>query len=129
MEKNRSIIPLMKNADFIVMPSTWYEGFPMVLVEAFACGTPAVVSNLGSMAEIVTPSETGLHFTVGNAMELSSRINEILSDRATLTLMGENARANYLTKYTSEQNLQKLMIIYHDAIASSQVSSAKNMSQ
>lgn len=121
------LFELVRNADFIVMPSTWYEGFPMVLVEAFACGTPAVVSNLGSMAEIVTPSESGLHFTVGNAMELSSRINEILSDRATLTLMGENARANYLTKYTSEQNLQKLMTIYHDAIASSQVSSAKNM--
>ncbi len=123
------LFELVRNADFIVMPSTWYEGFPMVLVEAFACGTPAVVSNLGSMAEIVTPHETGLHFTVGDSTALSSRINEILSDRATLRLMGENARANYLTKYTSEQNLQKLMTIYHDAIASSQVSSAKNMSQ
>ena len=122
------LFELVRNADFIVMPSTWYEGFPMVLVEAFACGTPAVVSNLGSMAEIVTPNETGLHFTVGNSIELSSRINEILSDRATLMLMGENARANYLTRYTNEQNLQKLMTIYHDAIASSQVSSAKNMS-
>ena len=28
----------MKRAQFLVMPSVWYEGFPMVIVEAFAHG-------------------------------------------------------------------------------------------
>ena len=36
----------MAQASFLVMPSEWYEGFPMVLVEAFAHGLPVVASRL-----------------------------------------------------------------------------------
>ena len=41
------VLSLIKNANFIVMPSTWYETFGMVIIEAFMCGTPVIVSRLG----------------------------------------------------------------------------------
>lgn len=45
------LVPLFKNADFFVMPSL-YEGFGTTVLEAFATGTPAIVSNVSSLPEI-----------------------------------------------------------------------------
>lgn len=45
------LVPLFKNADFFVMPSL-YEGFGMTVLEAFATGTPAIVSDVSSIPEI-----------------------------------------------------------------------------
>jgi len=45
------LVPLFKNADFFVMPSL-YEGFGMTILEAFATGTPAIVSNVFSIPEV-----------------------------------------------------------------------------
>lgn len=45
------LVPLFKGADFFVLPSL-YEGFGTTLLEAFATGTPAIASNVGSLPEI-----------------------------------------------------------------------------
>ncbi len=45
------LVPLFKNADFFVMPSL-YEGFGMTVLEAFATGTPAILSNVSSIPEV-----------------------------------------------------------------------------
>jgi glycosyltransferase involved in cell wall biosynthesis len=45
------IVPLFQYADFFVMPSL-YEGFGTTVLEAFATGTPAIVSNVSSIPEI-----------------------------------------------------------------------------
>ncbi|HCP08834.1 MAG TPA: hypothetical protein DIT25_03500 [Candidatus Moranbacteria bacterium] len=45
------MVPLFKNADFFVMPSL-YEGFGTTVLEAFATGTPAIVTNVSSIPEI-----------------------------------------------------------------------------
>jgi len=45
------LVPIFKNADFFVMPSL-YEGFGTTVLEAFATGTPAIVSNVSSIPEI-----------------------------------------------------------------------------
>jgi glycosyltransferase involved in cell wall biosynthesis len=45
------LVPLFRNADFFIMPSL-YEGFGTTVLEAFATGTPAIVSNVSSLPEI-----------------------------------------------------------------------------
>ena len=69
----------MKESAFLVMPSEWYEGFPMVLVEAFSQGLPVVGSRLGSMAEIIQDGVTGLHFEAGNAADLAEKVKSVES--------------------------------------------------
>jgi glycosyltransferase involved in cell wall biosynthesis len=110
------VLDLVRNADFIVMPSTWYEGFPMVLVEAFACGTPALVSRLGSMKEIVEDGVTGLHFEAGNSQDLAEKAQWLIDNLERTREMGQNARNEYLAKYTPEKNYEVLMDIYQQAI-------------
>ena len=49
----------MQDASLLVMPSKWYEGLPMTIVEAFATGLPVVASGIGSLAELVRDGQTG----------------------------------------------------------------------
>jgi len=64
----------LRRAKFMVMPSEWYEGFPMTIREAFACGKPVIASRLGAMAEIIEDGRTGLLFEPGNAQELTEKV-------------------------------------------------------
>jgi glycosyltransferase involved in cell wall biosynthesis len=52
---------LYNAADCIVLPS-WSEGFPTVVGEAMACGTPVVASRVGGVSEIVVGARTGWLF-------------------------------------------------------------------
>ena len=106
----------MREAKFIVMPSEWYEGFPMVLVEAFAHEVPAIVSQLGAMAEIVRHGVTGLHFQTGNSDDLAQKISWMNEHPFQSSQMGKNARQEFLNQYTPEKNYRMLMDIYNLAL-------------
>jgi len=106
------VVTLMHGARFLVVPSQWYEGFPCTIVEAFACGLPAVASRLGSMAETIEDGENGLHFNPGDAAELAEKVEWAWTHPAELQAMGRAARAEYEDKYTAERNYQMLMEIY-----------------
>ena len=87
----------------------------MVVVEAFAAGTPVVASRLGSLAEIVEDGVTGLHFTPGDAKDLAAKVAGLMKDEARRADMGERARAVFEARYTSRQNLVQLEAIYREA--------------
>lgn len=106
----------MAKASFLVMPSEWYEGFPMVIVEAFAHGLPVVASNLGGMSEIVENNITGLHFEAGNPKDLAEKVLWMHNHPNECKKMGETARKMYEEKYTPERNYHMLMDIYQKTI-------------
>ena len=110
----------MNRASFLVMTSECYEGFPMVLVEAFAHSLPVVATRLGGMAEIVEDGVTGLHFIPGNPQDLAEKVQWLHNHPEECRNMGANARANYVKKYTPERNYKILMNIYQQAIIEQQ---------
>ncbi len=112
---SQNVSAKMSQASFLIMPSEWYEGFPMVLVEAFAHGLPVIASRLGGMAEIVEDGRTGLHFEAGNALDLAKKVRWMQSNPEACKQMGENARQVYLEKYTPEMNYKMLIQIYREA--------------
>lgn len=111
-----AIVSEMGRAEFLVMPSEWYEGFPMVLAEAFCQGLPVITSRLGSMAEIVEDGVTGLHFTPGDAVDLAVKVRWAAEHPEEMRQMGLNARRVYEQKYTPETNYRQLIAIYEAAI-------------
>lgn len=115
--KHEEALDQMSNALFMVMPSEWYEGFPMVIVEAMACGVPVIASRLGAMAEIIDDGRTGLLFESGDAKDLASKVRRLFEHPEKAEDMGRNARAEYEAKYTPERNYKMLMDIYKQAIA------------
>lgn len=106
----------MSQASYLVMPSECYEGFPMVLVEAFAHGLPVVASRLGAMAEIIENGVSGLHFEPGNPQDLAQKIQWLHDHPEECQQMGENAHREYEEKYTPEKNYELLMDVYRQAI-------------
>ncbi len=107
---------LMQQAAFLILPSEWYEGFPLVLVEALAHGLPIIASNLGSMADIIKHGETGLLFEPGNAEDLAIKIKWLLDNPKEATRLGFNARQAYLNNYTAEENLKQLLGVYQSSL-------------
>jgi glycosyltransferase involved in cell wall biosynthesis len=105
----------MSESLFLVMPSECYEGFPLVIAEAFAHGLPVLASRLGSMAEIVTDGVTGLHFRAGDPRDLAEKARWMFENPEECRKMGENARRVYEDKYTAEANYRILMKIYRNA--------------
>jgi len=106
----------MKGARVLVFPSQWYEGFPMVIAEAYASGVPVIASRLGAMAEIVEDGRTGLHFTPGDPEDLAAKVEWAWTHPKEMEVMGRAARAEYEAKYTAEHNYPMLMGIYQRAI-------------
>ncbi len=45
------VLEMMRDARLLVFASEWYEGFPLVIVESLACGTPVVASRIGGIPE------------------------------------------------------------------------------
>lgn len=111
-KQREEVVRYMEEASFLVQPSIWYEGFPMTIVEAYGCGLPVIASKLGSMAEVVSDGQTGLHFQMGDADDLASKVSWAWQNQEALALMSENARRLFQERYTPEQNYQMLMNIY-----------------
>lgn len=106
----------VKGARFIIVPSIWYEGFPMCVVESFACGTPVLCSRLGGLSEIVEDYVAGLHFNPGDAQDLARTVEWAWNHPAELVGMGHAARRKYETAYNADQNYGLLMGIYAQAL-------------
>jgi glycosyltransferase involved in cell wall biosynthesis len=75
---------ILAEADVIVVPSLWDENSPGVLLEAFALKTPAIVSGFGGMAELVQDGASGLHFRLGDPVDLAGKLQLLLDSPETL---------------------------------------------
>lgn len=110
------ILDIVGNAEALVVPSEWYEGFPMVVLEAYACGTPVLASRIGSLTEIVREGQTGATFRPSDPADLAATVRRVLGDAGLLRRMRELAREEFLKKYTEGANISQSMQIYSEAI-------------
>lgn len=103
-------------ARLLLLPSECFEGFPMVIREAFAFGTPVAVSNLGPLPSIVQAGVNGVVFEPGSPASLASVVREAWQSPQLLERLGHGARQAFQQRYTEEANYRLLMEIYGAAI-------------
>jgi glycosyltransferase involved in cell wall biosynthesis len=113
---HESVYDLIGAAAFLVLPSQCYENAPRVVVEAFAKGTPIIVSRLGAMAETVDDGRNGLRFAPGNAEDLTAKVRCLFADASKLNRMRSAARESFEQNFTAEVNHRALMAIYARAM-------------
>ena len=77
-------------AEVLVMPSQ-YESFGMVALEAMACGTPVIASDVGGLAYLVRHGQTGYRVPARDAEALAAKIVRLLTDEGLRRRMGQRA--------------------------------------
>jgi glycosyltransferase involved in cell wall biosynthesis len=83
---------LLASADYLVLPSLWYENAPVVVIEAAAYGLGVIGSRIGGIPELVREGRTGLLFEPGNAKELAGALRRLLGEDAALPELADEAR-------------------------------------
>ena len=107
----------LRCAAALAVPSIWFEGFPMVVVEAYAAGTPVIASRIGSLAAIVEDGVTGLLTEPGDGGQLAERVSWAIDHPAELTRLGAGARQRYELRYRGAAHLAALLDIYQASLA------------
>ena len=97
------------NAKALILPSLAPETFGLTIVEAFACGTPAIVRYSGGSRDII--DNTGGGFVYNNDDELLSNIIKLNSNISLRNELGHKARAGYESLYTEEKHIDDYMDI------------------
>jgi glycosyltransferase involved in cell wall biosynthesis len=100
--KRDEIWKYLVSSDVLALPSK-HEGFPRVILEAFACGKPVLASNVCGISEVVSDGINGLLFN--NEEELTEKIIMILHDKGKLHEMSKNirnAQKDYLLSYQKD---------------------------
>jgi D-inositol-3-phosphate glycosyltransferase len=97
-------------ADAVVMPSH-YESFGMVALEAMACGTPVIASEVGGLAFLVKDGETGFHVPDRDPEALADRICTIITNPLLRARMGGQA-AEYAQSYDWRVIADRIVDVY-----------------
>jgi glycosyltransferase involved in cell wall biosynthesis len=98
-------------ADLYCMSSV-SEGLPMSLLQAMSVGVPAVVTDVGGMAEVVKNSEGGLTSPVGNPEVMADAMVQLASDPDRRRALSESARNAYQQNFTLERMDASYMELY-----------------
>jgi glycosyltransferase involved in cell wall biosynthesis len=103
------------HARLLVVPSTWYETFGMVVLQAMEAATPVAVAEIGSLPEIAG-EEGGLTFPSGAPRVLRDRVQAAWQAPDRLEALGRGGRARFERTYTESRALERLMEIYSAAM-------------
>lgn len=104
------------DARCVVLPSVCWETFGLSVAEALREGTPAVVSDVGALPELVRDGVNGFVFRARDEKSLAAALRRMLSLSAGQSAaMRRAARHAYEAKFTEARNYESLMEIYEEA--------------
>jgi len=109
------LIELYRRATILVLP-TRSEGMPTSLLEAMACGLPAVASNVGGIPEILQNNLNGVIVPPGDPKAIADSVMGLLQDEATRVKMGTAARRTVKERYDWSGLVNRLERYYEDVM-------------
>lgn len=107
---------LVRDAEFVVVPSVFPENFGLVIIEAFAYGKPVITAKRGAPKEIVDDGLNGYLCEAQNSVDLADKILKLWNQKDLILEMGKNARNKVEKVYAPRLHVEKLMNIYQKNI-------------
>lgn len=110
---HREDVPeILRALSLLVIPSTRHEGVPQIGLQALACKTPVVGSDVGGIPEIIRSGETGRIFPANDDRALAANIAETLQRAEEARRMAERGRLMVEQHHSLEAMLNQLDAIY-----------------
>jgi len=110
------IIKYYQKASMLVLPSQ-REGFPMVILEALACETPIIATNVNGIPEILQNNECGLIIPPNNPQKLGEAIQFLLDNKETRIKFGRKGRETVKKRFSMDAVVEKLCKIYDETFS------------
>ena len=103
---NKDVRELVARSKAMILPTRWYEGFPMSIVESYSVGTPVIVPNMGNCGSVVEDGVTGWKYdSIGEIVETVKKTME-------KPLKYKEIHELYQKQYSNEVNYKMLEEIY-----------------
>lgn len=101
-------------ADIVVVPSIGVEGFPIVVIEAMACGKPVIASNIGGIPTSIEHLKTGVLVKPGDYKELFNWMLKLLEDEELADHLGSNARKRVVERFSIDKMVEDTIKVYKE---------------
>ena len=103
-----------KTSTALVMASQWYEGFPMVIAEAYSHGLPVIAGDIGNLSSLVKDGVTGVLYPYNSEEALAQAVASM--QQRNMGEIEKNAAAFYEQELSPEGNLAILEQIYKEIL-------------
>ena len=114
LSSNEELIEIYRQHSIFVLPS-YFEGQPLVMLEAAAMGLAIVTTNICGMADFIENGINGLTIPVGDVESLTQALDRLVANEALARSIGEAARQKVQT-YTWKSSAEKIEKAYQQAI-------------
>ncbi len=108
---------VLRAADLFLLTTEPPESFGIVVIEAMACGLPAIASDYPGVRAVVDPGETGLLVERGNPDAVAAALGELVGDPERRRAMGERGRRKALDEWSWPRLVERMDRVYSEAIA------------
>ena len=105
---NDEALKIIANSKALVLPTQWYEGFPMSIVEAFSVGTPVICSDLGNAGSVIINGITGMKIDFHDYIQVKKALMNCFA-------MCDSTYTEYTTNYTIQINYEMLVNAYAES--------------
>ncbi|MCU0533237.1 MAG: glycosyltransferase family 1 protein [Hydrococcus sp. Prado102] len=116
---DHSVLPLYYAASDVCVIPSHYEPFGLVAIEAMACGTPVVASDVGGLKFAIVPEKTGLLVPSQSITAFAAAIDRILADKWWVKQLSINASARVREQFTWARTVSQLSNLYQCLLAGS----------
>ncbi|MDT8383275.1 MAG: glycosyltransferase family 4 protein [Gammaproteobacteria bacterium] len=108
---------LLANIDVVVLPTTYGEGVPRILLETAATGLPIVASDTAGCREIVDHQSNGILVAPGDAVELARAIKNLLQTKEERLRMGNAGRVKVLKEFDEQKVIAETLSVYSELLS------------
>ena len=120
--QQEKIIEFMHGADVYALPCVWasdndVDGLPQMLMEAMACGLPAISTRLVGIPDLIRHEETGLLVAPNDPVELADALTRLMRDRPLAARLAESGRHRVYERFDLKTCLEPLINKYRERLS------------
>ncbi|MBD0266713.1 MAG: glycosyltransferase [Cyanobacteria bacterium Co-bin8] len=115
-QRGREVLKYYYSAADIFVTTPWYEPFGITPLEAMACGTPVIGTNVGGIKFTVRDGETGYLVAPNEPQALCDRMAFLYRNPAMLNLFGRQAIRHVASQFTWPKVTSAIAALYEDVL-------------